>query len=213
MAESESFLNTNTTITSTTSTSTILISEEFNRLTEYLSPNWTPYTSNKQEEREERENKNENNNLIIYSEYSLIDDKNEVTSITELVATEIHNYILSFLHIYNKYKEHLIEEEEIQLLIIEIIKNNAINNSNYCKKIIDWITKVHLYTNLNVNCNSSESILSHIISLFNMICDEYMKHSPGPWREAILLEAIRGSYVFFSLLHFFFDYFDYFYLF
>lgn len=152
-------------------------------LSEYLSPNWI--LSNEQESYPP----------IDYPEYLLHDDKHEQQlSIIELVATELHSYILSHIQIYLNQINLKIENHDEFLSntrMIELIKTNAVENSNYCRKIIAWIIKSHFPPKFSKKSNIYE-LEREIIEYFNQLCDDYMKYSPGPWREGVLLEAIRG---------------------
>jgi hypothetical protein len=154
---------------------------KFQNLSHYLSPDWVPSIDSSHDD---------NFSLIPYPEYQLIDDKtNQTFSITELVATELHSYLLSYLHAVDIQ----IENQEVFPNLVELIKQNAIENSNYCRKIVTWVCHAHLPSKMKAQeLKSNEQIENYMIELFNKICDEYMRYSPGPWREGVLIEAIRG---------------------
>lgn len=152
-------------------------------LSRYLSPDWVPSSGTSSDE----------DNLVLqlqYPEYQLTDDKtNQTFTITELVATELHSYLLSYLHAINIQ----IENQDKSPNLVELIQHNAIENSNYCRKIVTWILHSHHPSLLKTKeFKSSEEIESYMIGVFNQLCDEYMRYSPGPWREGVLVEAIRG---------------------
>ena len=152
-------------------------------LSQYLSPDWVPSSGTSSDE--------DNSVLQLqYPEYQLIDDKtNQTFTITELVATELHSYLLSYLHASNIQ----IENQDKSPNLVELIQQNAIENSNYCRKIVTWILHSHIPSNLKTKeFKSNEEIENYMIEIFNQLCDEYMRYSPGPWREGVLVEAIRG---------------------
>jgi hypothetical protein len=152
------------------------------RLSQYLSPDWVPDLGS-----------SDITDLAKYPEYLLYDEKSENSSLSliELVATELHFYLKSYLQIYIEEMKRC-SEDQIESHLVETIKQNAIENSNYCRKIVTWITKSHLPPQFDT-ASPSGDLEIHVIEFFNKLCDEYMKSSPGPWREAVLLEAIRGE--------------------
>jgi hypothetical protein len=151
------------------------------RLSQYLSPDWVPDLG-----------QSDTRYSAQYPEYLIYDEKSENSSLSliELVATELHSYLNSYLQIYLEEVKRY-PEEEIESHLIETIKQNAIENSSYCRKIVAWIVKSHLPPKFDA-IPPSDDLESRVIEFFNKLCDEYMKSSPGPWREAVLLEAIRG---------------------
>jgi hypothetical protein len=155
---------------------------KFQNLSQYLSPDWVPSVGSSNVDESP---------VIQYPEYQLTDDKtNQTLSIIELVATELHSYLLSYLHEIDIQ----IDNQEIAPKLVELIQQNAIENSNYCRKIVTWVLHSHLPSNLKTErLQSNEEIENYMVHRFNKLCDEYMKYSPGPWREGVLIEAIRGT--------------------
>lgn len=155
------------------------------------------------------------------TEYVIFDDKSQCyISIKELVSSELEAYVNKYITAFmESFKEYYIESTDsaellgldfelvtrkLLALISEAIRKDAFRNSQYCKKLIKWLSSK---SNASLGEEASTGPLmthgqgheglgqelSNLISSVNELCDEYMKFAPGPWRECCLIEAFKGN--------------------
>jgi hypothetical protein len=181
----------------------IIIKERFRQsielsLSKHLSPDWNPEEENRETDENDEEREKEEKGVKGVKgerkefEYLLLDYQNNLIPITDIVATELLGYLNAYLTAYQQELFN-IPFEECQSHIIESIKLDTFENSNYCRKIAKWVHKTHFPLKIPENFQSKEHLHQYLIQEFNKVCDEYMRYSPGPWRECILLETIRGD--------------------
>jgi hypothetical protein len=178
---------------------------------EYLAPAWN----------EEHECGNTQQHADDETGYVIYDDKSQsFISITELVTYELESYVNMYTSAFvDSFRAYLNSQDadphslssdfepvtsQLQTLISEAIRADAIKNSQYCKKLVKWLSTKHRSSLRSEECSpssrqsggelasSSGQELSNQISRVNEVCDEYMKFAPGPWRECTLLEAFKG---------------------
>mmetsp|Transcript_3226 Transcript_3226/g.5012 ORF Transcript_3226/g.5012 Transcript_3226/m.5012 type:complete len:676 (+) Transcript_3226:131-2158(+) len=175
-----------------------LFTSELDSLSQYLAPEWTA---------QGKDSVKNDLNGVEY-EYFLYDDKNDShMSITELVATDIVTVITTYLSAYtsslmkSSSLKNMIENDEFRRIrdrldieVVESLRRNAVENSSYCRLVTRWVSNENsILTDKQFLDSISDSELGQaVIEQFNKMCDEYMAYAPGPWRECVLLEYIRG---------------------
>ena len=165
---------------------------------DYLHPDWTP---------EGAENIDPTSLHSPDWQYHIHDEVNDsYLSMTEVVATELHNYLKTHISAYVSAITLIIppldgdvklEDITAQLdaAVAQCIAAHALKNSLYCRQLALWLSTTGFRAEgLEINESSTiREIVSKVLGRFYYLCDEYMKYAPGPWREGTFVEALRGE--------------------